>query len=440
MRGIGIDSRVKTLFKKGGIYLTTSKEKREFLEEVIPLASDPLCGNKMQKKLYDFLLENTNGGKLYKYRTFDSNGYALNSLINGTLHCSRPDVFNDPFDSKIGVTFSSLYEAKMENEIGSIENVFDKFLRVTNGELELSDCSDNEIKLIGDFFRNPTIRQFLLNISKGFSSEEESVEYLKKHGSVLIELLKLTAQDPALKQSLCITEKMLPRIIEKLDSNDVLNMRGEEKCIKELARENEIDNDTDEIGLTMLLSNKLHPEQKVAADNVEKILTDMDRIMTENMSSRFWVGCLATDQKNRLMWSHYADSHKGFCIEYDFNSLKDKILPFPIVYSEARPLMPWKATIDHTPESMIAATSALMLGLLTKDKAWEYENEWRVLLPSVNPPDIEVPITTVYLGANISHENKESILDIAKKQRIPVKQMKTDRGAYELHAENVFNF
>ena len=69
-----------------------------------------------------------------------------------------------------------------------------------------------------------------------------------------------------------------------------------------------------------------------------------------------------------------------------------------------------------------------------------FENEWRVLLPAANPPDIKVPITAIYLGAHITPENKAILLEIAKNHRIPVKQMKTDRGAYELHAEDVLNF
>ena len=166
----------------------------------------------------------------------------------------------------------------------------------------------------------------------------------------------------------------------------------------------------------------------------------MGRQMTEKMNSLFLIGCLATDPKNRLMWSHYADSHRGFCIEYDFNSLKDEVLPFPIIYSENRPLVPWKAAIDHTQESMEAATADLTLGLLTKDKSWEYENEWRVLLPAANPPDLKVPITAIYLGAHITSENKAIILEIANNHKIPVKQMKTDRGAYELHAEDILSF
>lgn len=150
----------------------------------------------------------------------------------------------------------------------------------------------------------------------------------------------------------------------------------------------------------MFLSNKLQLENKAAADNVEKLLDDMGRQMTEKMNSLFLIGCLATDPKNRLMWSHYADSHRGFCIEYDFNSLKDEVLPLPIVYSENRPLIPWKAAIDRAPESFKEATADLTLGLLTKDQSWEYENEWRVLLPASNPPDIKVPIDRSIVFSN----------------------------------------
>ena len=62
----------------------TISEKKAFLEEIIPLAADPSRKDEIQQKHYDFLLQDTNGGKMYKYRSFDSHGYALNSLIRST--------------------------------------------------------------------------------------------------------------------------------------------------------------------------------------------------------------------------------------------------------------------------------------------------------------------------------------------------------------------
>lgn len=417
----------------------TISEKKTFLEEIIPLAADPSKKDEMQQKHYAFLLQNTNSGKLYKYRTFDSHGYALNSLINGTLHCSRPDTFNDPFDSNMGADLQSIIRAKWEKELSLIESAFDKFCRVTIGELHLSDCSTDEQRIIKALSNNEKVMGFVTDSERGFSTQEEASEYLRNHMSVLTELLIVVINDPALSELLGITKVLLSKMTAMITPDDVYHYSDNGTTFRDFARMKGVDADTDEIGLTMLLSNKLQPENKAVLENAEKLLNAMIRQMTEKMNSLFLIGCLATDPKNRLMWSHYSDSHKGFCIEYDFTGMKDEVLPLPIIYSENRPLIPWKAAIAHTPESIKEATADLTLGLLTKDKSWEYENEWRVLLPAANPPDLKVPITAIYLGAHIAPENKAIILEIASNHKIPVRQMKTDRGAYELHAEDILN-
>lgn len=80
----------------------------------------------------------------------------------------------------------------------------------------------------------------------------------------------------------------------------------------------------------------------------------------------------------------------------------------------------------------------MMLGLLTKDDAWKYENEWRILINASENSELAMPkISCVYLGASIEKENKLKILNIAREKGIPVKQMKVDRGEYALHAEVV---
>lgn len=144
------------------------------------------------------------------------------------------------------------------------------------------------------------------------------------------------------------------------------------------------------------------------------------------------------------MWSHYADGHKGFCVEYDFFDSSEEVLatlPFPVIYSDKRPLIPWEAAFEKTPENMEAAWRQIMLGLLTKDSQWSYENEWRVFTNAANPADIKMPrISCVYLGASITDEHRDEILKTAREKKIPVKQMVVDRGEYELHARNVLSF
>ena len=75
---------------------------------------------------------------------------------------------------------------------------------------------------------------------------------------------------------------------------------------------------------------------------------------------------------------------------------------------------------------------------MVKDIAWAYENEWRILIDAKQNPNIKMPkITCIYLGVNISQTNRNKILKLAKQLSIPVKQMKVDRGEYDLHAENL---
>ena len=140
------------------------------------------------------------------------------------------------------------------------------------------------------------------------------------------------------------------------------------------------------------------------------------------------------------MWSHYADSHKGICIEYDFSALSvDKMLPMPVFYTNIRPKFPWRVAIQPSPESQNEATVHFMKALLTKDETWNYENEWRIIIQANSETDdiSAPPIKCIYLGALCSEGNKESIKKAADKLNVPVKQMKVDRGEYELHAADI---
>ena len=83
--------------------------------------------------------------------------------------------------------------------------------------------------------------------------------------------------------------------------------------------------------------------------------------------------CLTEKRDNLLMWSHYADSHKGFCIKFDashefFNQKRGEQDEFyhlrEVVYLEERP--------NKTMSNM----SGVDL-LLHKSDIWAYEKEWR---------------------------------------------------------------
>lgn len=415
--------------------MVSAEEKRDFLKQLIDMAAQPDSIAQVEEALYQLLLRDTNGGKLYKFRSFDKKGYALKSVRTGTLHCSKPAVFNDPFDCKIGVTFQSIYQALYGEEFDLIAEVFNLFVGVVHKEVEMQNLNDDERRLVQRLLDNKALTSFAAEYRGVAKSEEEMGRLLHENGLVIVELLQTVLADEVFGSSLRVCSQMLPKIIGQLTPEGMLQISDDNATFEDYARANGVMEDDDEIGLTMRMSEKISPELTLAREDTERLLNSMEQQMTERMSSTFLVGCLCTDFKNRLMWSHYADSHKGFCIEYDFSKKQD-LLPFPIYYSKERPLVPWKAALDNSPENISEATAELMLGVLTKDSDWSYENEWRILIKASQEADVKMPpITCIYLGAGISECNRVKILKIANKLHIPVKQMKVDRGAYALHAE-----
>ena len=339
--------------------------------------------------------------------------------------------------AKIGITLSSIIQAKYETEFDIMMEIYNKFLLYIKEGLDIEACTYDERRIIKKLLSNEKIMNFATK-DYGDITEEQVAEILYKNGDIIIDLLQIFADDEMFSNSLGICQKMIPQLIEKISPDGMLLMSKSDATFEDFAKANGVTEDTDEIELTMFMSQKMYPEHEIARQDVTHLINDKIFQINSKLVELFLIGCLCTDYKNRLMWSHYADSHRGFCIKYDFSELTDQInnyLPLPIYYTNDRPTIPWNVTFENTQDNLSEATAQIMLGLLTKDNAWEYENEWRILIPSTNGTEFKMPkISCVYLGVAINEDNRQKILKIAEE-----KQMKVDRVIYELHAEKISN-
>jgi hypothetical protein len=109
---------------------------------------------------------------------------------------------------------------------------------------------------------------------------------------------------------------------------------------------------------------------------------------------------LTTTPDNILMWSHYADYHKGVALKFDANSSifkearkvryedGDKLLSVFLnaeISSLVQTLVRGDARIDSDELSSMFSGRTLNLlfkYLLLKRREWEYEREYRVILPA----------------------------------------------------------
>jgi hypothetical protein len=150
------------------------------------------------------------------------------------------------------------------------------------------------------------------------------------------------------------------------------------------------------------------------------------------------VCCFNQEPTSMLMWGHYADNHRGFCIEYDLEGPKAaqfRRILYPIVYSdEPYNLTPWAETLVNGSDAFNA--EGPILGLIHKFKDWEYEREWRVIkvLPSVEPDHAwAVPTATrVFAGSKMDTANKQVLRTLCESKGIEVLEMHRANDSYEL--------
>lgn len=129
---------------------------------------------------------------------------------------------------------------------------------------------------------------------------------------------------------------------------------------------------------------------------------------------------------NTLMWSHYADSHKGYCVKYRFPNgffYKEKegsvLLVHDVIYRSKMSILKESLTIED--------------GFFTKHESWGYEDEVRMLYYNLeNPPKFNKiqmwkgTITDVYFGVNCREEDMKKIIDALKNEKVQYHNMNFD--------------
>ena len=163
-------------------------------------------------------------------------------------------------------------------------------------------------------------------------------------------------------------------------------------------------------------------------------------------------GILSLSQKpdDLLMWSHYAESHKGICFEFE-DDLKRSIFSdcpvdfYHISYSESHP---FKAVMDDLQSgkrfnsddgflNLWQMASALMLASITvKHKSWEYEEECRIVVERYGLYEFDPKcLKSIIFGLKSSVGDRKVVSSLIKNPKwthVELKEIKRGRGALDL--------
>ncbi len=122
-----------------------------------------------------------------------------------------------------------------------------------------------------------------------------------------------------------------------------------------------------------------------------------------------------------LMWSHYADDHKGICIEYDA-SISACVAPRRIDYEGGRGI-PVSDIIDWVlGDSASAKEKIEQKYFYTKAAQWKYEDEWRYI-ENIEDNQRSRPapfhITGIYFGMRCDKSVISSIVRLMLGPEVP---------------------
>ncbi|MGO8086870.1 DUF2971 domain-containing protein [Rhizobium leguminosarum] len=112
------------------------------------------------------------------------------------------------------------------------------------------------------------------------------------------------------------------------------------------------------------------------AVNTTEQRRDLDKTR-QGLNVAFGLLCMSTTWQEPLLWSHYADKHKGMCLGFDVDDTHWE----PVRYRAARPSLNYYSVSDFTELSDDALTDIR----LTKFNAWRYEREYRLNVEIKNP-------------------------------------------------------
>ena len=200
--------------------------------------------------------------------------------------------------------------------------------------------------------------------------------------------------------------------------------------------------DTDRTALETLCIELLtrSKSREVASERITNhryMSTEYGDYMTDASVERYYMQMLASDVRQSLvdefgmmgvfslasswdcplMWSHYADEHRGICIEYDAADAEFRNFA-AVNYNRVRSirvseLAAWKLNGCEN-----AKTSVFNTFFLSKAPQWKYEAEWRDISDRQGAQPAPVLIKAVYFGLRCDSSVQTSVVKLLSKSDV----------------------
>lgn len=163
-------------------------------------------------------------------------------------------------------------------------------------------------------------------------------------------------------------------------------------------------------------------------EDINRYQEEHEKILFKQQDEDYAILSMSGRWNSILMWSHYANNYKGYCIGFYENKMREsRIFGWggPLMYNKNNKYPVVKPN-DRGMEKLFTVSH-------TKSNEWKYEQEYRLSdLLITEDPDIRKArtrkvlndfIAEINLGLLVSEKDKQEILKWATKKKIKVYQL-----------------
>lgn len=162
--------------------------------------------------------------------------------------------------------------------------------------------------------------------------------------------------------------------------------------------------------------------------NSPEIKPQIEGLILKGLSARKDMGICSLAESSDIedMWLNYTDDSSGYCVVYQVFDYKYNNLLFPVIYDDNRQtniVMQVVATFlgqmiyAMTNKQIDSDRSQFLRLFTTKNKKWEYQDEWRLIGDS-NFKITAPKINKIIIGKNASPEDKIKMIEYCKRNNI----------------------
>jgi len=172
-------------------------------------------------------------------------------------------------------------------------------------------------------------------------------------------------------------------------------------------------------------------------ERIDQYHINIAQLYTKIKNSKDYIGVysLSKNYCSELLWAHYAESFKGFCIEYDLEKLKTNYLIPKTVNELTVKYTPIPATLTYIDAGRVTGLQKLFA---TKSISWKYEKEIRLIFDTSGSKSYPISaLTGIYFGSELLPKYKEKLIKTLEGRDVKFYEIVRQVNSYKLERKFV---